>query len=538
MAAELIVRILSSSDALADGTISASKLTGLFRQLGVSLSHDDVEKLLASGGFSTTSLATKDVPSFIDMLFATDENSSPIEGGILGESAVNISRTDMFDVKQLDLTFEVTCKQMMSTLRADFEKQLRVQRNALRHQYNTSLRGIQKKCMQRCADIALEFQVASSNEGCGCGVVHEVLNLQNSLSDILDRKRESLDGDRNILFDSITSDSLQAILQDSKKLQQYAENCMSRLTVSLDLAALDGTSFPVEVRPAVQTVASVLKQVRELYGLRARALVQENGMISMRNPDLMVNYDLTSNIQLVLESEPVDSPLVRIPFDNPAEPGYDTVSGLVGEVLDSEHNGLEPWNVDGREGVNFKGRTTLKLPSPVKLDDAWTVSVWTHAPYDPSKKQHGYKVLLDGERTESMILLTLYNKKIGYYARGGSRYCDLQDDSSSSSSSRSDSEDEEASENSRKRKSEAKRSVDLTCGWHHLAAVGENKTVTYYVDGCVVGTVPCKMMSGSVVYVGNTARGMNNEAFGVVSDFRLFGSAATAEQIQVLAEVA
>merc|ERR1712151_393050 len=88
----------------------------------------------------------------------------------------------------------------------------------------------------------------------------------------------------------------------------------------------------------------------------------------------------------------------------------------------------------------------------------------------------------------------------------------------------------------RRRRPERFSFARLADGWHHLVAVGAKDKVSYFVDGELVGSLPAprKLMYGEICYIGNTAKGVNDEAFGVMSDLRIFGMAASPEQVKDL----
>merc|ERR1712154_214261 len=73
----------------------------------------------------------------------------------------------------------------------------------------------------------------------------------------------------------------------------------------------------------------------------------------------------------------------------------------------------------------------------------------------------------------------------------------------------------------------------LPAGWHHIAAVGQAGSVSYYVDGEPVGQPPGQS-TGRISTVGNRGDGHCAEAWGVMSDLRIFGAAASVDQIKAL----
>merc|ERR1711870_134365 len=66
----------------------------------------------------------------------------------------------------------------------------------------------------------------------------------------------------------------------------------------------------------------------------------------------------------------------------------------------------------------------------------------------------------------------------------------------------------------------------LAPGWHHLAAVGEAGQTHFYVDAEPVGSIAAQT-TGPIGAVGNRGDSQCQEAFGIMSDLRIFGHPAT-----------
>eukprot|EP00930_Biecheleria_cincta_P064897 TRINITY_DN5058_c0_g1_i1.p1 TRINITY_DN5058_c0_g1~~TRINITY_DN5058_c0_g1_i1.p1 ORF type:complete len:413 (+),score=64.82 TRINITY_DN5058_c0_g1_i1:55-1239(+) len=372
--------------------------------------------------------------------------------------------------------------------------------------------------------------------------------LKNSISGLKDSYRPLLLSRADYPFEGITAEALQSIIRDAKDIQQYAQQCLEELTMTLAPRSLDGTCHPVQIRPAVDSVAELQSRVWKEHNTKHcnMKFTVEQGMVVMERQDLLLNYDLSSPVLMVVMNDPVGEQLIRMPFDNPSDFGYDMVSGTSAEFVNRLNDAdATAVSSDGRSGLKLLNRCVLQLPVPVTLEGAWTVSVWTLAP--DVNERRGYRVLLDGAVLETMILLTLNGDSIGnYFSRHNSfqRANRLPEDDDDYSDD-DDDDDDDASDDAREDYQPPGRTRpkpfklgDLADGWHHMAAVGAEGRVSYYVDGLWVGSTPCPVMSGDVCYVGNSAMGRNSESFGVMSDFRIFASAASAQQVMALASEA
>jgi len=216
----------------------------------------------------------------------------------------------------------------------------------------------------------------------------------------------------------------------------------------------------------------------------------------------------------VFLNDPIDEQRLRLPFDSEdVGDRTDSHSGTSAGDWQSFADNISNFKIDGRSGVAVSGHGVLKLDSPIQIDGHVTVSVWTHFP--TCNERNGYRVLLDGPTPESRILLCLCNKKLGYYWRhraAGSAH-----------------------------KFIPRETFDLGAvsdGWHQLGVVGDETSLTYYVDGVRVGSQTCEaeFLQGSIDFIGNTAQGINQEGFSVISDFRIFATSATPDQMMELAQ--
>lgn len=257
----------------------------------------------------------------------------------------------------------------------------------------------------------------------------------------------------------------------------------------------------VELRPEADTVRSLKDSIAAQVGIpchRQRLVPVGSTAVIDGKGLLQESCDLEAGVQLVvIDVEELRDERVRLPFDDPHRPGLDTVSGWSGDFLHEEQ--MRGVTVQGRAGIDFNGHCTLRLPRPVELPDSWTVSFWTLAPIAGNGT---WRNLLDGVRPDSCIAICFQKGRLGDYA--AQRWLDNFHVST------------------------------LAEGWHHFAAVGAEGSTTYYLDGELLGCLEVQTR-GTVGAVGNRADGAVPEAFGVISDLRIFGTAASHLQVQELA---
>jgi len=265
-----------------------------------------------------------------------------------------------------------------------------------------------------------------------------------------------------------------------------------------------GTDAPLcrlDVTPEVDTAKSLKASIAGVLGVPShrQRLVPVGSITVLDGPEpLKECCDVAAGVQLVvIDVEELPNEHLRLPFDDARRLGAEVVSGQLGEFLHAEQ--MRAVAVQGRRGIEFSGRCTLRLPVQVELGAQWTISFWTLAPVDSSQT---WRNLLDGAVPDSCIAVCLQEGRIGDYAA--------------------------------QRWLEGFHVSTLPEGWHHFAAVGAEGSTTYYLDGSVLGQLAVQTR-GTVGAVGNRGDGRVPEAFGVVSDLRIFGAAARLEQVQELA---
>mmetsp|Transcript_13044 Transcript_13044/g.46394 ORF Transcript_13044/g.46394 Transcript_13044/m.46394 type:complete len:447 (-) Transcript_13044:239-1579(-) len=417
---------------------------------------------------------------------------------------------------RVDELFQNTSRcTLKSALRKEFEARLRAERQELRSKYEAAVKEARAGAMADCAEAVARLRPAAEDRGEGesRGVAEEACRLRNEVAALRNAKRPRLDTGDSLPFDNITYEALKEISEDAKALQEYAAECTKRLTMTLVPMTMGGAEYPVEVKPGIETVNDLVMKIWKQHNTpHSNLRILAPGPVIMNPPDVLMNYDLSSGLTLVVLNDPVDSQLLRLRFDDPENMALDSHSGLAGEWLNP--TSMESVELDGRQAVVTSGHCTLRLAQPVQLDGQFTLSLWTFAPN--FNERNSYRVSVDGPTPESRILLCFCNKKIGYYCRN-------HDDHQSPQ---------------QLLPTEAFDASELAPGWHHLAAVGGDGRITYYVDGRDVGFKTCgpMLLNGTIDFVGNTAIGtLRDEAFSVMSDLRIFGAAASAEQIRHLA---
>jgi len=256
----------------------------------------------------------------------------------------------------------------------------------------------------------------------------------------------------------------------------------------------------VEVQPGVDTPKSLKAKIAAEVGVpchRQRLVpVGSTAVIDGPGP-LQESFDVAAGVQLVVIDVELPKERLRLAFDNLQYPGAEAVSGQCGEFLHDRE--MRAVVVQGRRGVEFGGHCVLRLPAPVELGAEWTISFWTLAPADSDQT---WRNLLDGTVPDTCIAVCFQQGRLGDYH--GQQW--LQGFSAET----------------------------LSAGWHHFAAVGANGCTDYYLDGELLGRLSVQAR-GTVGAVGNRADGAVAEAFGVLSDLRIFGTAACLEQVQELA---
>jgi len=361
----------------------------------------------------------------------------------------------------------------------------------------------------------------------------EAADLLAALQTLRGAERLCLDGCGRLPFDGDALKSLRAVIQECDSLQRYAETGIERMpkTVCAEVTSMAGESYTVEVMPGTESVLDLKKKLADRYGqnayalelypegaaevsLRAqeayqkveaaysRALMERNRALEdlkkveahrMQNAVLLYNYNVYAPLTMVVSSREIQDELLRLTFDNPDDLGFDCVSSMSGRfTLPSEK---VPVAVDGRAGCDIRGHCVLWLGTPISLGDEWTISVWTLAPITPK----GYRNLLD-DTGDNNIVVCITQGRIGDY--NNNSYINFDP-------------------------------ATLEAGWHHIAAVGCNGSVTYYIDGDCTGHHETQA-HGRISTIGNRGDGHCSESWGVMSDLRIFGSAAKEEQIQFL----
>eukprot|EP00746_Dinoflagellata_sp_MGD_P052765 gnl/MRDRNA2_/MRDRNA2_233037_c0_seq1.p1 gnl/MRDRNA2_/MRDRNA2_233037_c0~~gnl/MRDRNA2_/MRDRNA2_233037_c0_seq1.p1 ORF type:complete len:328 (+),score=50.29 gnl/MRDRNA2_/MRDRNA2_233037_c0_seq1:78-986(+) len=300
--------------------------------------------------------------------------------------------------------------------------------------------------------------------------------------------------------------ALKDVVEESKKLQKYAEERAKILKLQISPQKMDGTVCPVEVFPASDTVLVVKQKIAAQYGLHAcnLKLCINGGVAVMNNKDLLMTYDLAAGITLIVFDDIIPNQLLRLSFSDPHDLGYDTVSDSSGTFVHPRHK--QALEVHGRQGIDFRGKCVLRLTQPFELKHEWTISFWMLLPLSAGGGMY-YRELMDGIDTWHEPVL-IANHRIGGY-----------DDINGYAETNFD-------------------VTTLADGWHHVVAVGREAegTTNYFVDGKLVGSTHVHY-KGPVGCVGNRHDAAVNDAFGVVSDLRVFGVAATEEQIERLAMV-
>lgn len=249
-----------------------------------------------------------------------------------------------------------------------------------------------------------------------------------------------------------------------------------------------------EVFNKYEAAKSTLSEAQKVYDEAAKEWSKLQDM-QMLSANMLSTYDLTKGITMVVSDQNINDEMLRFFFDNPDDLGFESVSGKSGTWLFPEQK--HPVDYQGRRGIDFQGHCVLRMPEPVVLEDSWTISVWTWAPIT----RQGYRNLVD-DTGDNRIVMSIVGGRIGDYNLN--RYVNYDP-------------------------------CTLPEGWHHIAAVGRGASVDYYVDGEPVGQ-HAQCSKGRLSTVGNRGDGQCPEAWGVMSDLRIFAREASADQIRALAQ--
>lgn len=224
-------------------------------------------------------------------------------------------------------------------------------------------------------------------------------------------------------------------------------------------------------------------------------LCASGGAVVMKDSDTLMSYNLAADVSIILTDPLMDNELLRFRFDNPVDLAYEEVSKQQGTF---EYPGdAIPVDTLGRTGIEFTGRSVLRLPIEIQLARQWTVSLWMLAPIVSDIQHHNFRDLLDSlTQPQSLIAVIIDRGRLGCYGRGSIQAWNVS---------------------------------QLSDGWHHLAVVGENQVTTFYIDGQQIGCVQGQP-EGSIGVVGNSIG--HHESWGVMSDLRIFGHAADELQVR------
>jgi hypothetical protein len=202
-------------------------------------------------------------------------------------------------------------------------------------------------------------------------------------------------------------------------------------------------------------------------------------------------------------------------------------------TADSKNTAFEQWIPDAlRTCLNFnQSNSVVKLDTPVLLNNNWTIEAWF---FHALPKNAEWNTLTRGENADHHILVR-NRKQLGIYLQNDPLRQYFYD-------------------------SGFNMEV-LSQGWHHLAAVANNDTTIFYIDGQKVGDTKAYAIkiaqenlnqnpndaaakqkvedlkkgiiksSADVYAIGNFQEG--TQPFGKVAEVRIWGTALTAEEISI-----
>jgi len=364
-------------------------------------------------------------------------------------------------------------------------------------------------------------------------VAAELVRLREGLQELRRTKRPVFDGSGSVPMDPSIMHEFRRIIEECQGLQHYSEQGIMRVGQQVEVRGMSGQVTVVTVNPETDSVQelklkvaercgikpfklklfphgseelqaeafkkyeaakSALSEAQEVYDEAAKewSKVQDMQMLSA---NMLSTYDLTKGITMVVSDQSIEDEKLRFLFDNPEDLGFESLSGKSGTWLFPEQK--HPVDTQGRRGIDFQGYCVLRMPEPIVLGDSWTISLWTLAPI----ARQNYRNLVD-DTGDNQIVMSIVGGRIGDYNLNSWVNYDPG---------------------------------TLPAGWHHIAAVGRGVSVDYYVNGEPVGQ-HAQCSKGRLSTVGNRGDGQCPEAWGVMSDLRIFAREANADQIRALAQ--
>lgn len=325
----------------------------------------------------------------------------------------------------------------------------------------------------------------------------EAQRLKEQLAGLRTALRPALEGLALLPFDTALAGLLREAAEDLRR-------CLERLALPVEVRTLDGKGCTVEyVRPAVDTAYGLKQKVEEQLGICSyqQQLVPVRGTALLQNKDLLIDHDLTGGVSLVRLPVVVPNEVLRLTFADPENLAVDEITREAGKFSDPKL--AVPVDRYGCRGARISHSCALRFPQPVVLGEEWTVAVWICG--TPRGKQSSR-----GLHDERITLAIREGQWIG--ADNGER----------------------SGHNPMHSRFLCFDFEFLPRGWHHLVAVGAGRATDYFLDGAPIGRVAWQSR-GPVHAVGNAPGTQCAKAFWEMSDFRIFASAATPEQVRSLA---
>jgi prepilin-type N-terminal cleavage/methylation domain-containing protein len=196
---------------------------------------------------------------------------------------------------------------------------------------------------------------------------------------------------------------------------------------------------------------------------------------------------------------------------------FNGTGGTATALIDSSGNGYNgtfagtetsDWVLDSPRLSKSSGSFTFSdsgdtstLSTEAPLGFAWTVTVWFKTPFSPI--DGAWHTLLRGSATDHQVILGYTDHHLGMYANTGGGFFDS-----------------------------GYNPDTLSAGWHHLAAVGQGSTTSFYIDGSLVGSVPYRS-TAAVYSIGNYQGG--GQPWGQMSDMRVYSRVLTPTEIGLIA---
>jgi len=254
--------------------------------------------------------------------------------------------------------------------------------------------------------------------------------------------------------------------------------CINKLSMSLSIRGADGSEVPMEVRPAVDKVSSVKRAIMHepvLTGMVIE-LLPTGSTITMRNGDLLADYNLAAGVSMIVSARKIDFHLLW-EFDSQR---WTDATGNWNVLAFGESRASEDGSLLCRQQsldqlmINKPGLPCSPTFQGIEVEETgWSCSFFTRAPHNSDNGSYYCRTLLGSRPDIAHILMN--NLRIGKWG-GGERHVEVDFDMSS-----------------------------LPEGWHHVCVVADatTKMQEFFVDGKSLGSL--RAILAPIYKIGNSS---------------------------------